>query len=136
MGDMFIQCWIKDFIPMQKAGHSVYAVLQNFCHSLSYISSKCSKTLELTATQIIKFLSYVHLHVLSYTRYNSCPEMAVSKRFESIFTGGWCTPTANTNIPEGVLEQPPFFTPLVIKDPSIFSTSTLIHSERSSLTGL
>lgn len=38
------------------------AVLQNFCQSLSYRSVKCSKTWELTATQIIMFLSYIYMY--------------------------------------------------------------------------
>lgn len=41
---MFIQCRIKDFIPVQKAGHFlIYVVLQNFCQSLCSIIVKYSK---------------------------------------------------------------------------------------------
>lgn len=48
----FIQLKIKDFIFMQKAGHFlVYAVLQNFCQSLSHASVKYSKIWELTAVR-------------------------------------------------------------------------------------
>lgn len=49
---VFMQLKIKDFIFMQKAGHFlVYAVLQNFCQSLSHTSVKYSKIWELNAVR-------------------------------------------------------------------------------------